>query len=148
MLKEKQCQHVVLARMNRLGQNQIVMNISTSTNELILNADTEVVAAKEVLVLHCTGYVDATTFNDFQSAIMGLLEQQQNNLVLDMSGITYIHSTGYGLLLTAHRQAQSKGGNLVIAGFSSKVTNVFNLLGFDHIIPTFPTVAEALASFS
>ncbi|MBV9470341.1 MAG: STAS domain-containing protein, partial [Abitibacteriaceae bacterium] len=62
-------------------------------------------------------------------------------------GVTYIHSTGYGLLLTVQRQAQAAGGKLVVAGFSSKVGSIFQLLGFDRVIPSFPTVEEALQSF-
>ena len=118
-----------------------------SSNEITIDADTTVVANKPVQILHCQGYIDATTFDQFQEAILHPTEPQQHNLVLDMSGITYVYSSGYGLLLTAQRQAQAGGGNLVVAGLEGKVNNIFHLLGFDRVINTFPTVEAALESF-
>lgn len=102
----------------------------------------------EVKVLRLEGYVDAHTFTEFEEELTRLVEGGQYNLLLDLEKLTYINSTGLGLLMATFRQVRQHGGDLVIAKMSDKITNIFNLLGFSRLISTYPTEQEALQKFS
>ena len=58
---------------------------------------------------------------------------------LDLREATYICSTALGLLMSVFRQVRHNAGDLVIAGMSDKIANIFNLPGFSK-----PICASAL----
>lgn len=116
--------------------------------ELKIEHDTSSVAEKDVHILRLEGYVDAHTFTEFEEELTRLTDREkQYNLLLDLEKLTYINSTGLGLLMATFRQVRQHGGDLVIAKMSDKITNIFNLLGFSRLIHTFPSEQEALAKF-
>ncbi|HVF10215.1 MAG TPA: STAS domain-containing protein [Abditibacteriaceae bacterium] len=106
------------------------------------------VDSREVQVLRLEGYVDAHTFAEFEEELTKLIEDGSYNLLLDLEKLTYINSTGLGLLMATFRQVRQHQGDLVIAKMSDKITNIFNLLGFSRLISTYPTEQEALQKFT
>ena len=106
------------------------------------------VDSREVQVLRLEGYVDAHTFAEFEEELTKLVEDGYYNLLLDLEKLTYINSTGLGLLMATFRQVRQHQGDLVIAKMSDKITNIFNLLGFSRLISTYPTEQEALQKFT
>ena len=106
------------------------------------------VDSREVQVLRLEGYVDAHTFAEFEEELTKLVEDGSYNLLLDLEKLTYINSTGLGLLMATFRQVRQHQGDLVIAKMSDKITNIFNLLGFSRLISTYPTEQEALQKFT
>lgn len=116
--------------------------------ELKIEHATAPVSDREVHVLRLEGYVDAHTFTDFEEELTKLVEGGHYNLLLDLEKLTYINSTGLGLLMATFRQVRQYQGDLVIAKMSDKITNIFNLLGFSRLIHTYPTEQEALAKFA
>ena len=106
------------------------------------------VEGRDVHILRLEGYVDAHTFTDFEEELTRLVEGGNYNLLLDLEKLTYINSTGLGLLMATFRQVRQHGGDLVIAKMSDKITNIFNLLGFSRLIHTYPTEEDGLQKFA
>ena len=116
--------------------------------ELKIEHETTPVNGRDVHILRLEGYVDAHTFTEFEEELTKLVEGGQYNLLLDLEKLTYINSTGLGLLMATFRQVRQYQGDLVIAKMSDKITNIFNLLGFSRLIHTYPTEQEALDRFA
>ena len=117
--------------------------------ELKIEHATSPIGTKDVHILRLEGYVDAHTFAEFEEELTRLTDKEkQYNLLLDLEKLTYINSTGLGLLMATFRQVRQHGGDLVIAKMSDKITNIFNLLGFSRLIHTYPSEQEALAKFA
>ena len=116
--------------------------------ELKIEHATTPVEDREVHILRLEGYVDAHTFTDFEEELTKLVEGGHYNLLLDLEKLTYINSTGLGLLMATFRQVRQHQGDLVIAKMSDKITNIFNLLGFSRLISTYATEQEALQKFT
>src|SRR5687768_11097840 len=119
----------------------------TAVKELKIEHEATKVGSKDVQILRLEGYVDAHTFTDFEEELNKLVEGGQYHLLLDLEKLTYINSTGLGLLMATFRQVRQYEGDLVIAKMSDKITNIFNLLGFSRLIHTYPTEQEALDKF-
>jgi anti-anti-sigma factor len=85
-------------------------------------------------VIHLDGYVDAHTFTNLAEELTRLVEQGKYKIKLDLEKLTYINSTGLGLLLATHRQLRQHGGKLVIEKVSYKISNILNLLGFSRLM--------------
>ena len=56
------------------------------------------------------------------------------HLVLDLSGITFMDSSGIALLLRAQRRMQSLGGSLVVGRVPPQARRVLDAAGIDRII--------------
>ncbi len=70
------------------------------------------------------------------------------NLVVDMTGVTFLDSTGLGILAMCSGKLKSAGGQLRVAGAIPPVEQVFRLTKVDTILAIYPTVADALAASS
>ncbi|MFF9765240.1 STAS domain-containing protein [Streptomyces sp. NPDC053086] len=64
--------------------------------------------------------------------------------VLDLSGVTFMDSSGINALITAHRAAQSADGWLRLAAPSVSVSRLIEIVGLDEVIGCHPTVGDAL----
>ncbi|MFC4500200.1 MULTISPECIES: STAS domain-containing protein [Streptomyces] len=66
--------------------------------------------------------------------------------VADLSGLTFMDSSGINVLIAAHRAAVEAQGWLRVAGTQPAVLRVMQLVGIDALIPCHPTVRQALES--
>ncbi|MFI6341192.1 STAS domain-containing protein [Streptomyces sp. NPDC050535] len=64
--------------------------------------------------------------------------------VVDLSGVTFMDSSGVNMLITAYKSATATGGWLRVAGAQPPVRRVMELVGLDMVIACYPTVDQAL----
>ncbi|MER6181853.1 STAS domain-containing protein [Streptomyces sp. NPDC001652] len=67
-------------------------------------------------------------------------------IVADLSGVTFMDSSGINAFIAVHQQVNSPQGWLRIAGAQESVLHVLALVGVDTLIPCHPTVEQALNS--
>ncbi|MFB7037469.1 MULTISPECIES: STAS domain-containing protein [unclassified Streptomyces] len=65
-------------------------------------------------------------------------------VVADMSGVTFLDSSGINVLLAVHQRVSDTKGRLRIAAPTDNVRRVLALVGVDAVIPCHPTVEDAL----
>ena len=65
-----------------------------------------------------------------------------------MSRTRFCDSAGIQALVRAHNRTQAEGGKMLLAVSAAAVLRVFALMGVDRLIPSFPTLQEALAQAS
>ncbi|MCX4767316.1 STAS domain-containing protein [Streptomyces sp. NBC_01275] len=66
--------------------------------------------------------------------------------VADLSGLTFMDSSGINALVNAHRAAVDARGRPRVAGTRPPVLRVMELAGIDALIPCRPTVGQALGN--
>ncbi len=94
------------------------------------------------------GRLDAVTVPAFEVAVTEQLASGHTRLVIDLAGVTYISSSGLRALLHARRQAQTSGGDVVLCAMSERVTEVFDMIGFNNLFRIFPQTTEAAAALA
>jgi len=57
--------------------------------------------------------------------------------------VEYISSAGWGLFISEIKNIRNKKGDLVLAGMNPDVFDVYELLGFQPILKSFPDVDTA-----
>lgn len=72
-----------------------------------------------------------------------LLQKNQKKLVFDLTGVTYIDSTGLGIVTFCSASVREAGGALHVAGASGIAEKLFHITKLDNIIGLYPTVEEA-----
>jgi anti-sigma B factor antagonist len=109
-----------------------------------------VMAAKkpvDVSIIRVSGYLDTTTARELEAALGGLKERGTYRIVLDLSGVTYISSAGWGIFIGDIREIRNHGGDLKLAGMIGDVYEVFQLLEFQSILEAYPSTQEAKEAF-
>ncbi len=90
------------------------------------------------------GGPDASKLN---STLHELLAAGKKQVVLDLSGVQFINSSGLGLLIGGVNAMRAGGGSLRLAGASEKILALIKITKLERVFETHPSVAEALASF-
>jgi len=88
--------------------------------------------------------LESNTAPAFQSAIDAQLDARRHWLIVDMGQVGYISTSGLKVLVGAWRRSRDMGGNVVLAGLTPHVLEVFETVGFDQIFEIFESVPEAL----
>jgi anti-anti-sigma factor len=93
------------------------------------------------------GRLDAATVPTLEQALQRLLSEGQARLVVDLSSVNYISSSGLRALLTARRQARSRGGDVFLCSLHPRVREIFEMVGFVSVFGLYATRDEAAAAF-
>jgi anti-sigma B factor antagonist len=89
--------------------------------------------------------IDITNAKALRSALLQVAANGHGTLVVDMSQTQFCDSSGLHTLLAAHKRAGGEGRELRLVIPSPTVLRVFVLTGIDQVIPSFASLAEALA---
>ena len=90
------------------------------------------------------GGPDASTLND---KLVELIDAKKKHVVVDLSGVDIINSSGLGMLIKGASTMKNAGGALRIAKASDKILELIKITRLTGILQTFKTVAEAAESF-
>jgi anti-sigma B factor antagonist len=91
------------------------------------------------------GEVDALTAPRLGRRLLGLVEDGKTRLVVDLSNVTFMDSTGIGVLLNALRQLRSRnGGGLVLVCPTERIMRPFEITGLMDQLRVFGSREQAL----
>lgn len=99
----------------------------------------------DVTVAEITGELDGKTAPVAQKQIVPLC-QDGGNIILDMSGVTYMSSAGLRLLLSLYRQASAAQAKLALVGLSDDLKDTMSATGFLDYFTVCTTPDEAIAA--
>jgi anti-sigma B factor antagonist len=95
-------------------------------------------------VLRLSGELDIATSGTLRQSLDALRDQGRENLVLDLSGVTFCDSTGLGTVATHARWVMGVGGSLVVCGLRPDVEAVFAISGLSTVLPTAKSLDHAV----
>jgi anti-anti-sigma factor len=103
------------------------------------------VAGATYTVVVLAGEVDATNSDELYGVLESVVTQQPRLLVVDMSELSFMDSTGLRMLLRSTRALDQQGGVLALAAPQIAVARVLQLTRADQLIPVYDSVADAIA---
>lgn len=77
------------------------------------------------------GEIDVANADSFRNALMGLLEDSNKGIVVDLSQVPYIDSTGIGVLMGAAHRAEELGLDVRVVCPHENILRVLTMLGLD-----------------
>ncbi|MFI5681754.1 STAS domain-containing protein [Streptomyces cellulosae] len=104
----------------------------------------EITSVDGIQVVALRGEIDHAVTNELTEALLSYGSVRQPQTVVDLSGVTFMDSSGINVLITAHQDMSDAQGWLRIAGAQSPVLRVLQLVGLDQVIGCHPTVEQAL----
>jgi anti-anti-sigma factor len=104
--------------------------------------------AADVHVVRLDGAVDTITAPEVDTVIASLVSQRRLRIVLDLAGVGYISSAGWGVFVSRLREIREGGGDLKLARMTPDVREIYNLLEFEGVLPHFDHLESAQAAFN
>ena len=97
-----------------------------------------------VVLVRVRGEIDFNRSPELHEALLEVLEQKPRRVVIDLSNVAYIDSSGVGTLVDAQRRLKRDGGRVVLAGLQDRVRGVLEISGLDQFFTIAASVQEAL----
>ncbi len=98
-------------------------------------------------VFRLTGLIDAFSESAFRKVISKCFDDGPANVILDLSKIEFIDSSGLGVLVQLAKKAQEQQGQLQIVT-NPRVTQTVKLVRLENFLPLQPDLATAIAQIT
>lgn len=117
--------------------------------DLRLRTRPPVAHSREVAtIIEVAGELDLHSAPQLRAETARAIESQSSpRIIVDLSGVTFLDSTGVGVLVGALKRAREANGALQFCGAQTRVSRVFEITGLIGALPLFKTREEALAAF-
>lgn len=100
----------------------------------------------QTLIISANGRIDGANATEVQGVLSGAFEPGVKLMLLDLGGLTYISSAGLRVIMLTARTLDRSGAKFAVGSPSGPIREVFQISGFDQIIPIFDSQAEAIES--
>ncbi|MBF0119522.1 MAG: STAS domain-containing protein [Desulfobacterales bacterium] len=109
--------------------------------ELKIEEIKDVVVAKP-----CVKVIDSDNAKSFKTSLSDVIANNKK-IVLDLSGVTFIDSSGCGTILACLRKLSANDGDLKVFGLQKPVRTLFELVRLHNILDIFENKEDAITSF-
>jgi anti-sigma B factor antagonist len=99
-------------------------------------------------VLSVRGEVDVYSAPTLSENLAQLLEEGATAIVVDLSEVAFLDSTGLGALIGARSATEDADGRLAVVCTNDRILKLFTITGLDSVFEIFPTTAEAVAGIT
>ena len=113
-----------------------------------MNFAIEVRQAGAASLVEISGRLTSFEAKAFREMIHGLLQQGHTNIVLNLTRLEYLDSSGIGELVRNYMTTIKRGGAMRVVGLAPKVEEILKITQLYQVFPEFPDEASALESFS
>lgn len=100
-----------------------------------------------VLMLVQEERLDAHNSGELKTQMLKLFEDGKSNLVVDLSAVRFVDSSGLGALVSGFKNASSRNGSLKLSGLQMQVKSMFELTRLHRVFEIYNDTEEALGSF-
>lgn len=105
---------------------------------------TSVEQQENVVVIHISGEVDMSSSPDLRKVLLHEVRQKRPKIIIDLSGVSYIDSSGLATLIECLQGVSKYKGTLIIVGLRPNVRDVFEIAKLDEVFDLRETVDEAM----
>ena len=109
--------------------------------------DIDVTQSSAITVVAPRGELDMAVSDQLKRTLTDLIDKGQSRLLLDLSGVGYIDSSGMGVLVGSMKQARDAGGDVRLCMLQDDVRAIFEMTRLIKVMSIHPTRQEALASW-
>ena len=89
--------------------------------------------------------VDAHSAAELKDRLLKALEDDGRALVIDLSQVQFIDSSGLGALLSGYKNANLRASGFALVGLQPLVKSMFELTRLHRVFEIYPGIEEALA---
>ncbi len=99
-------------------------------------------------VLTVSGEIDLFTAPDLRAAASAALDRGAQRIVVDLTSVRFLDSTGLGVLIGIMKRVRPAGGSVAIVNTNPTTAATFSITGLDDVLRIVPTREAALSAVS
>jgi len=84
---------------------------------------------------------------ELRQAVAGFVDRSYQKLIIDLSHVEYINSTGIGVLVSAHTTYSRKGWKVKVTGVNKNINNIFVITKLTLVFEVYDSKEDAIKSF-
>jgi len=104
-------------------------------------------AKNGLTVCHVDGEIDINSSPQIKKSFDKLISQKTPKLVINLSKVTYVDSSGLATLVEILKNMKSYGGRMRLACMSSKVKSLFEITKLEKLFEIMVDEESAVATF-
>lgn len=94
-------------------------------------------------ITEVSGEVDVHTAPELDQCLSEVIAAGGRKIVVDLSAVDFLDSTGLGVLVKALKQVRDEEGSVSVVATTERITKVFRITGLDSAIGVFDSVEQA-----
>jgi len=108
--------------------------------------DMHIEVKEKSMLVRLKGEIDLAVADTLRESLEKELDDNSliKNLIINLTGVTYIDSSGLGVILGRYRRVSRYGGKVFIVGATAQVRKILDLSGLLNIMQECPSEASAL----
>ncbi|MCG6151440.1 MULTISPECIES: STAS domain-containing protein [Leptospira] len=100
-----------------------------------------------IVVLKLFGNLDMLNAGILKERIKESASQKEHRFIFDLEGVSFIDSSGFGLIMSLNDKLSELGGGLRIVNVSKTIRQIFRISKISSVIQIFESTEEAIDSF-
>lgn len=102
---------------------------------------------KDILIVHMNGELDHHSAEEVRNLIDDRLDRSSiTKLIMDFSGVTFMDSSGIGVVIGRYKKLLLKKGSICVTNINETIRRVFDISGMFKIIKVYDHVNKAVES--
>jgi anti-sigma B factor antagonist len=92
------------------------------------------------------GELDVYTVPLFRKVILKLEGERRHDIILDLTSLSFVDSSGLGSLIETYQKSQSVNGELAFVIDNPRLLKILKLVDLDKVFKVYPNLGRALQS--
>ncbi len=105
-------------------------------------------SSQDISEIRVDGVIDTMTAGELEDVIGTILQRKRYRLVIDLGGVEYISSAGWGIFISHIKDIHDNEGDLKLANMIPNVLEIYELLEFDNVLKSYNSLEEAREDFN
>ncbi|MGE5379831.1 MAG: anti-sigma factor antagonist [Methylocystaceae bacterium] len=99
----------------------------------------------DILIVKLSGDIDISVADGLRAQIDGeYMQQGVHHLLLDLSEVEFMDSTGLGLILGRYKKVTAAGGHTYIVRPRARVKQLLEMSGVSNLIPVYTSLRQVI----
>jgi anti-sigma B factor antagonist len=108
-----------------------------------LNIDLKTEDGGETLIFKLRGSLDIATAPTIRAALVDATDKGSHHLIVDLTGLEFLDSTGLGVLIGAHRRTTEHNGSFQLIVHEGPISRLLNITGLIAVFAVYNSLEDA-----
>jgi anti-sigma B factor antagonist len=109
-----------------------------------LTIDVTTVGDDQIQLFGLGGTLDIATSPTLRAALLEAADRSNHEIVVDLTQLEFLDSTGLGALIGAHKRAAEHGGSVRLVAHEGQILRLLRITGLLDVFSVYPSVEAAL----
>ena len=111
----------------------------------LLSIDVQTIQDGRTHVFGFSGTLDVSTVPTARAALLEAADRDQHEIIVDLTHVEFLDSTGLGALIGAHKRAAEHGGSVRLVTGDGQILRLLRITGLITVLAVYPSLEAAVA---